>query len=205
VVNNPYKEQYYQAVRPQPVWPMQPARLQAIYGTMQRTIRDASDQDKARLRQALAAIAGDFGARCRQLTGHQAYFDRWFDRQVTTLQRLPFRWRDAGGNDHAHLTFGLIQKFLNLMLKDWWCVSAEAEECNVSVLHAPFDRVVWNRLWTLTRFQLPSLNQGGYSVYLSRSDYDRYQQHLLSAPLQRLLSPGRPLIRLEAEQALWHG
>lgn len=198
-----FKKQYYAALDPKPVWPMQPHRVNAIYGTMKRTIRQSQDADKDRLKRQLLLIAHDFGANCRLVTKSQSDFDAWFDRQVHSLQSVPFAWTDAGMSRRSHITFGLAQKFINLMLKDWWCMSAEAEELNCSVLHAPFDRIMWDKLWALTRIDFPSLRQGGYYVYLSRSDYDRYQQHLLSAQLMKALNVEESLTRIEIEQMVW--
>jgi hypothetical protein len=122
---------------------------------------------------------------------------------MVRLQSARFDWTDAGGSRRSQITFGLGQKFINLMLKDWWCVSPQAESLDYSVLHAPFDRVMWDKLWNLTRIDFPSLRQGGYYVYLSRHDYDRYQQHLLSAELRYALKIADPLTRIETEQSVW--
>jgi len=149
------------------------------------------------------ASAHDFGASCRQITKCQPEFDEWFGRQAEALQHVPFRWHDRRDDERSHITFGLTQKFLNLALKDWWCMSAEAEELDTSVLHAPFDRRMRDRLWALTRFYLPSLRQGGCYVYLSCDDYAGYQQHLLSAELRDVLKITQAMTRIETEQMIW--
>ena len=82
-------------------------------------------------------------------------------------------------------------------------MSAEAEELDTSVLHAPFDRRMRDRLWALMRFDLPSLNHGGCYVYLSCDDYAGYQQHLLSAQLRNVLGITQPMVRIETEQMIW--
>jgi len=62
---------------------------------------------------------------------------------------------------------------------------------------------MWDKLWALTRIDFLSLKQGGYYVYLSRSDYDKYQQHLLSPQLWEKLGVKHPLKRIEVEQLVW--
>ena len=78
-----------------------------------------------------------------------------------------------------------------------------ANELDYSVLHAPFDNVVWDKLWVTARIDFASLKQGGYYVYFSRKDYDRYQKHLLSSQVRRALKLAKPLARIEVEQMLW--
>src|SRR5690242_18604048 len=50
------RKQYYDALKAKPAWPMQPYRVDAIYGTMKRTISQASDTEKDRLKQLLLNI-----------------------------------------------------------------------------------------------------------------------------------------------------
>ena len=194
------RQQYYEALDPKPIWPMQPHRINAIYGTMKRTIRQPQEDDKANLKRQLLLSAHDFDVNCDSITKSQASFNAWFDRQSKTLQSILFRWTDAGHNQRSQITFGLIQKFINLMLKDCWCINPKSKILDYSVLHAPFDRIVWDKLWALTRIDFPSLKQGGYYVYLSRSDYDRYQEHLLSQQLWDKLHVVEPMARIEVEQ-----
>src|SRR5579871_2787342 len=92
------KQQYYDALTPKPAWPMTRQRANAIYRTMARTIRQASDADKLALVDCMITIARDFDSSCGAVTATQQHFDRWFDRQLTTLQAVPFRWTDAGTN-----------------------------------------------------------------------------------------------------------
>jgi hypothetical protein len=198
-----FRQQYYEALDPKPVWPMQPHRVNAIYGTMKRTIRQPQEEDKANLKQQLLLVAHDFNAHYESITKNQASFDDWFDHQTVVLQSIPFRWMDAGYNQRSQITFGLTQKFLNLMLKDCWCMNTKSKAFDYSVLHAPFDRVMWDKLWALTRIDFPSLKQGGYYVYLSRGDYNRYQEHLLSQQLWEKLHIVEPLARIEVEQLVW--
>jgi len=198
-----FKQHYYKALDPKPVWPMQAHRVNAIYGTMKRTIRQTQEEDKLNLKRQILLSANDFEVNCRQITRSQDDFDSWFNSQLRILQDVPFGWTDAGNYRRSTITFGLAQKFLNLTLKDWWCMSAASEELNYGVLHAPFDRVMWDKLWALTRIDFLSLKQGGYYVYLSRSDYDKYQQHLLSPQLWEKLGVKHPLKRIEVEQLVW--
>jgi len=198
-----FKQQYYAALDPKPVWPMQLHRVNAIYGTMKRTIRKSQEEDKANLKLSILSAANDFETNCQQIVSSHEDFDMWFDYQVLRLQEVPFAWRDARNIGRSGITFGLAQKFLNLTLKDWWCVSQAAQKLDYSALHAPFDRIMRDRLWKLTRIDFPSLRQGGYYVYLSRSDYDRYQEHLLSAQLWGKLTVAQPLKRIEVEQLVW--
>ena len=198
-----FKQAYYDALMPKPVWPMQMHRVNAIYGTMKRTIRQSKDDDKTNLKQQLLATAHDFENNCHRITANQSNFDTWFDLQVQSLRSIPFQWTDARNIRRSQVTFGLAQKFLNLTLKDWWCMSPTSEKLDSAVLHAPFDNIMRNKLWAKTKVDFPSLKQGGYYVYLSRNDYDRYQQHLLSPQLWSELEITQPLKRIEVEQLIW--
>jgi hypothetical protein len=182
---------------------MQAYRVGAIYSTMQRAIRDSTERDKGALFKQLLDTAADFDRNWKALTASQEAFDAWFNHQIETFQSMQFRWTDARKMPRTNITFGLCQKFINLMLKDWWSLKSEQLGANCAVLHAPFDNVVWDKLSKLTRIHFPSLSQGGYYVHLSRADYDKYQAHLISLELARALGIPTGFHRIAVEQILW--
>ena len=198
-----FKLQYYKNLNPRPVWPMQSHRVDAIYGTMARTIRKGNAKHKQNLKQCLLDIAHVFETNCRQITASQASYDEWFYDHVMTVQAVEFDWEDAKGIKRNGITFGLTQKFLNLVIKDWWCMSQVANDLDCSVLHAPFDNVVSRQITVLVGKCFSSLKAGGYYVHLSRSDYDNYQQYLLDKQLQQILKLPSQITRIETEQKLF--
>lgn len=74
----------------------------------------------------------------------QETYNSWFFSKVDQLKEIPFFWQDAKKINHTHNELGLAQKFINLMIKDWWCVSKNSEKADVTMIHAPFDNVMWN-------------------------------------------------------------
>ena len=204
---------------PSAVWPTNLYRINIVYNTMSRAVRDASDADKRLLFDSLLSIADEFHNNAVTLTKTQNSFDTWHRSNVSLLIELSFAWTDGSRGRHNHLTYGLAQKYLNLMLKDWWGCGAYGN-LEYSVLHAPFDNVVWNVLWGLRpRFDCPSLKRGsmykGISHWDSHEEYRNYQAHLLSPALtqaviremqNRLRQVGLtqpPTTRIEMEQLVW--
>jgi hypothetical protein len=202
------------------VWPMKIERIKSIYRTMARAISDASNADKGDLFTLLLEIADEFQVDAPRLTKSQAIFEEWHEDAMRSLRTLPFSWRDRSGDSHRNMSLGLTQKFLNLMLKDWWG-SGACSVLDFSVLHAPFDNVIWNEICRLTpSFDLPSLKNGssyrGISVWEDIKEYNEYQRHLTSSNLRtavsaksqrQLTSAGLsspPETRTEIEQLLWH-
>lgn len=200
---NKYKKLYYDGFRSRPTWPMDLHRLGAIYGTLARAIRGVGPRQKENLKEQLLDFADEFDRNCKCILSSQSSFDRWLDSQIATIQGTHFPWTDARWDRRTNIEFGTAQKFVNVMLKDWWCWCPEAEELDCSFLHAPFDNIVSIQLTGLTRIRFPSLRQGGYYVHLSRDDYDRYQEHLVSAELRKALGLDQPLTRVEIDTLLW--
>ena len=201
------------------VWPTNTYRINIVYNTMSRAVRDASDADKRLLFGSLLRIGDEFHNEAAALTQTQDAFDKWHSGNVLLLTGLPFDWTDGSHGRHTRLTLGLAQKYLNLMLKDWWGCGAHGD-LDYSVLHAPFDNVVWKVLWELhPRFDCPSLKRGGaykgISHWDSEGEYRGYQAHLLSPALNQAVMrqlPNRlrqvgltqpPTTRIEMEQLVW--
>ena len=200
-------------------WPTNLYRVGVVYNTMSRAIRNASEPAKRYLFDSLCAIGDEFQKNIPTIIRSQSTFDAWHADKIRDLKGISFNWTDGSGGRHTNLTLGLAQKFLNLMLKDWWATGA-CGNCDYSVLHAPFDNVVWNVLWELRpRFDCPSLKSGstykGISHWDSNLEYRSYQAHLLSAALsQDVMRQMRsrlrqfeteqpPATRIEMEQLLW--
>ena len=109
---------------PSAVWPTNRYRINIVYNTMSRAVRDASDADKRLLFDSLLRIGDEFHSKAAALTQTQDAFDTWHRNNVLLLMGLPFDWTDGSRGRHTRLTLGLAQKYLNLMLKDWWGRSA---------------------------------------------------------------------------------
>lgn len=212
-------QQEYTNYVPSAVWPTSIYRINIVYNTMSRAVRDASDADKRLLFDTLLRIGDEFRGSAATLTNTQNAFDLWHRGNVWLLTGLSFGWTDGSRGRHSHLTLGLAQKYLNLLLKDWWGCGAYGT-LDYSVLHAPFDNVVWKVLWELhPRFDCPSLKRGvsykGISHWDSDEEYRSYQAHLLSPALNqavmrqmqnRLRQVGLtqpPPTRIEMEQLVW--
>jgi hypothetical protein len=194
---------YYDLLKPKLVWPMQMVRVTAIYNTMARTIRKATDEEKLRLKEEFLSIAVEFDNKFREILVNQVIYDDWFFSKVDQLKAVEFHWQDARKNNRTHIELGLAQKFLNLMVKDWWCINSEAENVDVSVIYAPFDNIVWNEVWKAGYGRFDSLKAGGYSIHLSKEDYLAYQELLMNPELKEKLGIPVKLNRLETEQWIW--
>ena len=201
------------------VWPTNIYRINIVYNTISRAVHDASGINKRLLFDSLLRIGDEFHDNAVTLTTSQNTFDSWHRSNVLLLMGLSFDWTDGSHGRHTRLTLGLAQKYLNLMLKDWWGCGA-CGNLDYSVLHAPFDNVVWKVLWELhPRFDCPSLKHvsayKGISHWDSDSEYRSYQAHLLSPALSqavmrqmqnRLRQVGLtqpPTTRIEMEQLVW--
>src|SRR5208282_3413544 len=131
-------------------WPMTSARLDSIFATVSRTLQltSSSGRDHGPLNQQLLEIASDWDSQCRVVLEDQANFNAWFFQQIELICRVPFAWRQAKKKgvavEHQRLSFGAAQKFLNLVLKDWWARSEQAAELGALCrhLHAPLDNIV---------------------------------------------------------------
>jgi hypothetical protein len=111
--------------------------------------KKSEERDREPLIWQLLEIAHDWDRQCRVVLQDQAGFDAWFFSQIGLICRVPFAWKQApkkGVPDvkHQHLSFGAAQKFLNLVLKDWWARSEQAVELGALCghLHAPLDDIV---------------------------------------------------------------
>ena len=197
------KNTYYDLLKPKPVWPMQMVRITAIYNTLARTIRKATDAEKLRLKEEVLSIAVEFDTKFREILVNQASYDDWFFSKVDQLKTVGFNWQDARKTNRTHIELGLAQKFLNLMVKDWWCINWEAENVDVSVIHAPFDNIMWNAVWKAGYGRFDSLKAGGYSIHLSKEDYLAYQELLMNPEFKEKLEIPEKLNRMETEQWIW--
>lgn len=182
---------------------MQPNRITAIYNTMSRTIRNAPDQHKNNLKEELLKIAEEFNRGAKNLLKAEDLYDFWFFQKVGQLMKVEFYWMDASKQQRTRIELGLAQKYLNLIIKDWWCMSEEARIIDVFALHAPFDNGMWNALWKVGLGRFASLRNGGFYVNLSKMDYLQYQQTLVSKELKARLNIPEELNRIETEQVIW--
>jgi len=147
--------QAYRRKVPGAAWPMTARRLDSIYGTVQRVLR--SPGDRRPLLERLLATASEWGTRCSVVLQDQATFNAWLFQQFESLMDVPFAWKQAprDGQDvaHRHLSFGATQKFLNLVLKDWWARSGQATEL-APLCHSSAGRVpcltAFPALWSTT-------------------------------------------------------
>jgi hypothetical protein len=192
---------------PVAVWPMTSGRLDSIYSTLQRTFR--GERDLSPLIRQLLDIAHDWDGQCRVALEDQASFDVWFFSRIESICRVPFAWSQAPKKgipvvEHQHPSFGTAQKFLNLILKDWWARSEQAAELGAPCrnLHAPLDDIVVS----FVRRARPALRIPSSVVYeLDELTYTRLQEVLneLSDELQAVLGCGYKLARIEFEQLVW--
>jgi len=203
----PLKATYISQARP--VWPLTMERVARIYNTIGRAIHKPNASQKADLLKMLLAIGYDLDANFLAITANQGCFAAWVMRQIASLQPLPFCLTDSAGNALSRLPFGAAQKFVNLIVKDWWAVSPHATAARSAVLHGMLDQIVYT---ATSRYcaVLPSLlNRKGvcrsYVYHLTAADYVTYQGHLdivanrLSAGLHLPRTPHR----IEIEQLLW--
>ncbi|MGA8154527.1 MAG: hypothetical protein WB952_26520 [Terriglobales bacterium] len=192
---------------PVAVWPMTRTRLDKIYSTLQRTFR--GERDRSPLIRQLLDIAHDWDGQCWVALKDQASFDAWFFSQIESICRVPFAWSQAPKKgvpvvEHQHPSFDAAQKFLNLLLKDWWARSGQAAELGAqcSNLHAPLDDIV---LSFVSRAR-PALRVPSSVVYeLDKQTYATLQEVLYELPdeLQMALGCGYKLVRIEFEQLVW--
>jgi hypothetical protein len=191
---------------PQAAWPTTSSRLDEIYSTLQRTFR--GERDRGPLIHKLLDIAHEWDSQCIVVLQEQASFDAWLFSQIETICRVPFAWSQAPKKgvviEHQELSFGAAQKFLNLLLKDWWARSEQATKLGglCSNLHAPLDDIVVKFIGRARPVQaVPSS-----VVYeLDKATYIRLQGVIneLSAELQHVLRCGCKLARIEFEQLVW--
>jgi len=200
---NDLKKNYFDLLNPKPVWPMNLNRVNSIYNTMSRTIRNGSECHKKSLKNVLLIIANEFDIKDKFLIKSQSQFDQWLSSKIEFLMEIEFDWVDASFNRRTNIELGLAQKFINLMLKDWWCIKSQTDTMNPAFLHAPFDNIIWSTLIKSGLGYFPSLNKGGYYVNLSKQDYENYQKILISDELKTKYNFSKELIRIEIEQYLW--
>lgn len=190
-------------------WPTTSGRLNSIYHTLKRTLRSSGKRDRRPLIQQLLDIGHDWDVQYRVVLQDQASFDAWFFSQIESICRVPFAWKQAPKKgipivEHQHLSFGAAQKFLNLLLKDWWATSEQATELGVLCrnLHAPLDDIVVS---FVSRAR-PALRVPSSVVYeLDKQTYARLQEVIneLSDELQVVLGCRYRLARVEFEQLVW--
>lgn len=199
------KEKYAQQANP--VWPMTRRRIGRIYATIGRAIRKPNKEQKEQVLNELLQLGAHFDTQLALWSQSPEAFDNWHKTALDKLQSVPFEWCDSTGATQSNLTLGAAQKFLNLMLKDWWACASSGSEGVVPFLHAPLDKQVYD---ITSRFftALPSLvdRKGfyrSYVYYLSANDYDQYQKQVegMKEGWQRLGC--KALCRIESEQALW--
>ena len=203
---NVIRQAYLRKV-PGAAWPMTARRLDSIYGTVQRVLR--SPGDRRPLLERLLATASEWGTRCSVVLQDQATFNAWLFQQFESLMDVPFAWKQAprDGQDvaHRHLSFGATQKFLNLVLKDWWARSGQATELAPLCrhLHAPLDDIVVSFVGRAR----PVPNGVPRSVVsdLDRPRYASLQRAIdeLGDDLHVVLQCAYRPIRIEVEQLLW--
>jgi hypothetical protein len=192
---------------PQAAWPTTTLRLDDIYSTLQRTFR--GERDRGPLIQKLLDIAHEWDGQCVAVLQEQASFDAWLFSQIEAICRVPFTWSQAPKKgvpviEHQELSFGAAQKFLNLLLKDWWARSEQAAKLGALCgnLHAPLDDVV---VKFVSRAR-PALTVPSSVVYeLDKDTYIHLQGVIneLSGELQEALRCGCKLARIEFEQLVW--
>jgi hypothetical protein len=200
------KRAFCQRVMQVAVWPMTLPRLDSIYSTLQRTFR--GERDRNPLLQQLLAVAHDWDRQCPVVLKNQTGFDEWFFSQIELICGVDFAWNQAPKKgvviSHQHLSFGAAQKFLNLLLKDWWAKSEHAAELGAlcGYLHAPLDDLVVS---FISRAR-PALHVPSSVVYeLDKPTYLRLQEVIieLSNELQAILRCRCKLTRIEFEQLVW--
>jgi hypothetical protein len=192
---------------PDAAWPPTSSRLDNIYSTLQRALR--GERDRRPLIQKLLEIAHEWDGQCPVVLQEQESFDAWFFSQVESICRVPFTWSQAPKKgvpviEHQQLSFGAAQKFLNLLLKDWWARSEQATQLGAMCdnLHAPHDDIVME---FVSRAR-PTLSVPSSVVYeLDKETYVRLQGVInqLSDELQHALRCGCKLARIEFEQLVW--
>lgn len=191
-------------------WPMTTARLDSIFATVKRTLHltSSSERDHGPLNQQLLEIARDWDGQCRIVLQGQPSFDAWFFAQIELICRVSFAWKQKPKKgvavEHQHLSFGAAQKFLNLVLKDWWARSEQATELGALCchLHAPLDDIVVS---FVSRAR-PAQRVPSSVVYrLDKPTYISLQEVINELPdeLQGVLGCGHKLTRIEFEQLVW--
>lgn len=203
----PFKAKYITQARP--VWPLTMQRASRIYNTIGRAIRKPNAAHKTDILKMLLTIGDDLEVNYASISANQSCFDTWIMSQIASLRSVPFCWMDADGNTFSRLSFGAAQKFVNLLVKDWWAVSPHATAARSSVLHGVMDQIVYT---STSRYcgVLPSLvNSKGlyrsYVYHLTADDYVTYLGHLdiVANRLQSGLHLPRAPHRIEIEQLLW--
>ena len=192
---------------PKVAWPSTLVSVDATYSSLQRAIR--GEHDRKPLIQKLLDTAHEWDRECLVVLPDQAAFDTWFFSQIELICQVPFAWSQAPKKDvavvkHQQLSFGAAQKFLNLLLKDWWALSKQATELGplCGNLHAPLDDIV---VKFISRAR-PALTVPSSVVYeLDKETYIHLQEVIneLSDELQQVLRCGGKLARIEFEQLVW--
>ncbi|MCP4110999.1 MAG: hypothetical protein GY749_36660 [Desulfobacteraceae bacterium] len=194
-------------------WPIRETGASRIFSTIARTIQKRGDNGPI-LNQIIESI-DNFDSDHTNILRNQSSFDEWFFLQINIFQKIPFCWsqakkkKDERPVQHKNLSFGAVQKFLCLGLKDWWAVSPSAQNNDgCRYLFAPFDKVMHD---SITRYfgkseKYKSLtgNQS-YVYHLSKDDFITYQKHLseLGDRLNTTLGLKTSLSRIEVEQLIW--
>jgi hypothetical protein len=157
----------------------------------------------------LLSIAHEWDKKCFLILPDQGTFEAWLFSQIDSICQVPFAWSQAPKKNtpvvmHEQLSFGAAQKFLNLLLRDWWALSKQATQLQrvCGNLHAPLDAIVMS----FVQRARPSLSVPSSVAYdLNKETYVRLQEAIdeLSNELQKDLRCGRKLTRIEFEQLVW--
>jgi hypothetical protein len=105
---------------------------------------------------------------------------------------------------HEHLPFGAAQKFVNLLLKDWWALSKQEIELGslCGNLHAPLEDIVVK----FVKRARPTVAVPSSVAYeLNKEMYVGLQEVIkeLADELHSDLGCSRKLNRIEFEQLVW--
>ena len=190
-------------------WPISEKRLSTLYRSVGRAIKVKDGQDD--LLMTIKNIANEWDEKCKSDTKSQELFRQWFFQSVKSIISVDFLWESSNKTSKyfgSNPTFGMAQKFITLVIKDWWAISDDAEKSDCTVLYAPFDRIMGEAIkrYTNKEFDCLKPRQGGYLFgWDNRDEFMQYQQCLnsLSTSLQEKLALKTPLIRLELEQLIW--
>ena len=188
-------------------WPSTATSADLAYSSLQRVF--LGERDRRPLIQKLLDTAQDWDRQCLVLLQDQTAFDAWLFSEIESICELPFAWSQKPKKDqavvmHEHLSFGAAQKFVNLLLKDWWALSKQAIELGplCGNLHAPLDDIVVK----FVKRARPTVAVPSSVVYeLNKGMYLRLQEVIieLAGELHSDLGCSRKLNRIEFEQLVW--
>jgi hypothetical protein len=211
-MNAPFQKAYKNCLKARKielVWPTTKTRAESIYETIQFAIKRPNQNQKELLLEKLVEAARNFHENKNSIMANESSFDKWFFEAVKKLRNIKFEWsqkrkQNSTQEKHEHATFGVAQKLLNLVLKDWWAFQGDSIKTTESnFLHGPIDGVIQKAIYRFTldkKFKIDSVY-----YQLAPENYPLFQEELkrLGLNLQKSFDLSFAPNRIQTEQLIW--